>query len=92
MEVVPVTMPSEIRRRRDELVLRVQRVDDADADAVAVFAEASTRLRRLVPFDAAVWLTTVAVTISATAAARPNEPPISEVGSQGRAVAGGRSA
>jgi DNA-binding CsgD family transcriptional regulator len=54
MEVVPVTMPSEIRRRRDELVLRVQRVDDA----VAVFAEASTRLRRLVPFDAAVWLTT----------------------------------
>jgi DNA-binding CsgD family transcriptional regulator len=54
MEVVPVTMPTEILRRRDELVLRVQRVDDP----VAVFAEASTRLRRLVPFDAAVWLTT----------------------------------
>jgi DNA-binding CsgD family transcriptional regulator len=35
-------------------VLRVQRVDDP----AAVFAEASTRLRRLVPFDAAVWLTT----------------------------------
>ena len=47
-------VPAEIRRRRDELVLRVQRVDDP----VAVFAEASTRLRRLVPFDAAVWLTT----------------------------------
>jgi DNA-binding CsgD family transcriptional regulator len=49
-----VTMPTEIRRRRDELVLGVQRVDDS----IAVFAEASTRLRRLVPFDAAVWLTT----------------------------------
>jgi DNA-binding CsgD family transcriptional regulator len=54
MEVVPVTMPPEVRRRRDELVLRVQRVDDP----VAVFAEASSRLRRLVPFDAGVWLTT----------------------------------
>jgi DNA-binding CsgD family transcriptional regulator len=54
MEVVPVTMPTEIRRRRNELVLRVQRADDP----AAVFAEASTRLRRLVPFDAAVWLTT----------------------------------
>jgi hypothetical protein len=53
MEVVSVTMATETRRR-DELVLRVQRVDDP----VAVFAEASTRLRRLVPFDAAVWLTT----------------------------------
>jgi DNA-binding CsgD family transcriptional regulator len=49
-----VTMPTEIRRRRDELVLRVQRVHDP----LAVFAEASRRLRRLVPFDAAVWLTT----------------------------------
>ncbi|HET9290739.1 MAG TPA: LuxR family transcriptional regulator, partial [Actinomycetes bacterium] len=47
-------MPAEIRRRRDELVLAAQRVDDA----VAVFAAASARLRRLVPFDAAVWLTT----------------------------------
>jgi DNA-binding CsgD family transcriptional regulator len=54
MELVPGTMPNEIRRRRNELVLRVQRVDDP----AAVFAEASTRLRRLVPFDAAVWLTT----------------------------------
>jgi hypothetical protein len=54
MDLMPVTMPTEIRRRRNELVLRVQRVPDA----AAVFAEASTRLRRLVPFDAAVWLTT----------------------------------
>jgi hypothetical protein len=54
MEVVPVTMPTEIRRRRTELVLRVQRADDS----AAVFTEASRRLRRLVPFDAAVWLTT----------------------------------
>jgi DNA-binding CsgD family transcriptional regulator len=54
MAGVPVTTPAEIRRRRDELVLRAQRADDA-AD---VFAAASTRLRRLVPFDAAVWLTT----------------------------------
>src|SRR5215218_6939564 len=51
---VLVTRPAEIRRRRDELVLAVQRVDDA----VAVFGAASARLRRLVPFDAAVWLTT----------------------------------
>ena len=49
-----MTMPTEIRRRRNELVLRVQRVDDP----IAVFAEASRQLRRLVPFDAAVWLTT----------------------------------
>jgi uncharacterized membrane protein len=34
----------------------------------------------------------VAATISAVVTARPNEPPIKEVGSQGRAVAGGRSA
>jgi DNA-binding CsgD family transcriptional regulator len=54
MEAVPVTMPTEIRRRRKELVLRVQRADDP----AAVFTEASRRLRRLVPFDAAVWLTT----------------------------------
>jgi DNA-binding CsgD family transcriptional regulator len=54
MEVVPVTMPTEMWQRRNELVLRVQRV----GDPAAVFAEASTRLRRLVPFDAAVWLTT----------------------------------
>jgi hypothetical protein len=52
--VVLVTMPTETRRRRDELVLQVQRADDA----VGVFAAASTRLHRLVPFDAAVWLTT----------------------------------
>jgi DNA-binding CsgD family transcriptional regulator len=54
MEGVPVTRPAALRRRRDELVLRVQRADDT----AAVFAEASTRLRRLVPFDAAVWLST----------------------------------
>jgi hypothetical protein len=40
MGVVPVTMPAEIRRRRKELVLRVQRVDDA----VDVFAAASAHL------------------------------------------------
>jgi uncharacterized membrane protein len=34
----------------------------------------------------------VAATISAVVAARPSEPPISEVSSQGRTVAGGRSA
>jgi hypothetical protein len=34
----------------------------------------------------------VAVTISGVVAARPKEPPISEVSSRGRAVAGGRSA
>ena len=49
-----MTRPAALRRRRDELVLRVQRADDT----AAVFAEASTRLRRLVPFDAAVWLST----------------------------------
>ena len=49
-----MTLPTEIRRRRNELVLRVQRAEGA----VAVFSEASRRLRRLVPFDAAVWLTT----------------------------------
>jgi DNA-binding CsgD family transcriptional regulator len=54
MDVVTVTTPIEVRRRREELVLRVQRAHDP----LAVFAEASTRLRRLVPFDAAVWLTT----------------------------------
>ena len=47
-------MPTQVRRRRDELVLRARRA----RDPVAVFAEASRRLRRLVPFDAAVWLTT----------------------------------
>jgi DNA-binding CsgD family transcriptional regulator len=54
MKAMPVTMPNELRRRRNELVLGVQRADDA----AAVLAEASTRLRRLVPFDAAAWLTT----------------------------------
>lgn len=42
------------RRRRDELVLQVHRADDA----AGVLAEASTRLHRLVPFDAAVWFLT----------------------------------
>jgi DNA-binding CsgD family transcriptional regulator len=54
MEAVPVTMPPELRRRRNELLRRLQRVDDP----AALFAEASTRLRRLVPFDASVWLST----------------------------------
>jgi DNA-binding CsgD family transcriptional regulator len=46
------------RRRRDELVRRARRAGDV-AD---VFAAASTRLRRIVPFDAAVWVTTDPVT------------------------------
>jgi DNA-binding CsgD family transcriptional regulator len=54
MDAMPGTMPSEVRRRRNELVLRAQRVDDP----VDLFAEASARLRGLVPFDAAVWLAT----------------------------------
>jgi hypothetical protein len=51
---MPATTPTDVRRRRDELVLQVQRADDA----AEVFAETSTRLRRLVPFDAAVWFMT----------------------------------
>jgi len=39
---------------RRELVARVQRVPDA----AGVFAEASPRLRRLVPFDGAAWVST----------------------------------
>jgi DNA-binding CsgD family transcriptional regulator len=56
-------MPPEMRRRRNELVRRVQRVDDV----AGVFAEASSRLRRLVPFDAAVWVSTDPATGLATA-------------------------
>jgi DNA-binding CsgD family transcriptional regulator len=44
----------ELGRRRDELVLQVHRADTA----ASVLAEASTRLGRLVPFDAAVWFMT----------------------------------
>jgi hypothetical protein len=47
-------MPPELRRRRNQLVLGVQRANDP----LAVFAEASRRLRRLVAFEAAVWLMT----------------------------------
>jgi DNA-binding CsgD family transcriptional regulator len=42
------------RRHRDDLV----RVASAATDAAGLFIEASTRLRRLVPYDAAAWLTT----------------------------------
>jgi DNA-binding CsgD family transcriptional regulator len=45
-------LPAEARRHRDELVWRVARA----ADAADVFAEAAPRLRRLVDFDAAAWL------------------------------------
>jgi DNA-binding CsgD family transcriptional regulator len=52
------TKRATIRRRRDELVRRAERAGDI-AD---VFAAASTRLRRIVPFDGAVWATTDPVT------------------------------
>ncbi len=42
------------RRRRDELVRQAWRAHDV----AELFAEASTRLRRLVHFDAAAWLST----------------------------------
>ncbi|MEQ7127963.1 helix-turn-helix transcriptional regulator [Actinopolymorpha sp. B11F2] len=48
------TLQTGDRRRRDELVLRVQHMDDP----AAVFAEASARLRRLVPFDLSGWMAT----------------------------------
>jgi DNA-binding CsgD family transcriptional regulator len=47
-------VPTGTRRRRDELVRRIGRADDV----AGVFAEASPRLRRLVPFDASAWMTT----------------------------------
>jgi DNA-binding CsgD family transcriptional regulator len=43
---------AELRRRRDELIERVRK----SASANDVFAAASSRLRRLVPFDAAAWV------------------------------------
>lgn len=46
--------PSQERRRRHDLVDRAGR----GPTPAAVFAEASSRLRRLVPFDAAAWLGT----------------------------------
>jgi DNA-binding CsgD family transcriptional regulator len=49
-----VTIPAHIQRGRDELVLRVRR----SADPAELFAEASTRLRRLVPFDSSAWMAT----------------------------------
>jgi len=56
----------DVRRRRDELVLRIQQADTA----AEVFAEASTRLRRLVPFDAALWMATDPTTGLMTAPTR----------------------
>ena len=46
------------RRRRDELLRRAGQA----AEVSDVFAAASTRLRRIVPFDAAVWVTTDPIT------------------------------
>jgi DNA-binding CsgD family transcriptional regulator len=45
---------AEVRRRRDELVRHARR----GSTAVEVFARASARLRRLVPFDGAAWMST----------------------------------
>jgi hypothetical protein len=45
---------AKLRRRRHDLVRRLGTADDVPA----VFAEASTGLRRVVPFDAAAWVTT----------------------------------
>jgi hypothetical protein len=45
-------MSAAIRRRRDELVRRVGRFSSA-AD---VFAQTSSRLRQVVPFDGATWV------------------------------------
>lgn len=59
-------MPPDIRRRCDDLVRSIQRVDNA----AGVFAEASKRLRRLVPFDSAVWISTDPSTGLATAPTR----------------------
>jgi DNA-binding CsgD family transcriptional regulator len=66
MVMMVANLPADVRRRRDELVIRVQRTDDA----LAVFAEASTRLRQLVPFDAALWMTTDPATGLPTAPTR----------------------
>ena len=52
--VMRAVQTAEITRRRNELVRRVGQADDA----AGVFAAASARLRRLVPFDAAVWMST----------------------------------
>jgi hypothetical protein len=51
-----VTVPGTAlaRRRRTELVERVRTA----GDVAEVFAVASPRLRRLVPFDAAAWVST----------------------------------
>jgi DNA-binding CsgD family transcriptional regulator len=54
MEAMAPVTPNGIRRHRDELVQRVHRAEDT----LEVFAETSARLRRLVPFDSAVWLST----------------------------------
>jgi DNA-binding NarL/FixJ family response regulator len=46
-------MPRETHRRRDDLVRRLGRADGT----VGVFDEVSAGLRKLVPFDAAAWMT-----------------------------------
>lgn len=55
-----------VRQHRDELVRRVTAADGADV----VFAEASARLRKAVPYDAAAWLMTDPVTGLPTAPSR----------------------
>ncbi|HEX7094649.1 MAG TPA: helix-turn-helix transcriptional regulator [Acidimicrobiales bacterium] len=67
MAVAP--SPATVRRRRDDLVRRAHRADDP----LGVFAAASTTLRDLVPFDAAVWLTTDPLTGLPTAPTRVDD-------------------
>jgi DNA-binding CsgD family transcriptional regulator len=59
-------MTPDVRRRRAELVRRVQRLDGV----TDVFAQASPRLRRLVPFDAAAWVASDPATGLPTAPSR----------------------
>ena len=61
------------RRQRDELIWRVGRAEDASE----IFAEASTRLRRLVPFDAAAWVGTDPATGLPTAPTRVDDLEVS---------------
>jgi hypothetical protein len=57
------------RRQRDELVWRVGRAGDASE----IFAAASSRLRQLVPFDAAAWVGTDPATGLPTAPTRVDD-------------------
>jgi DNA-binding CsgD family transcriptional regulator len=52
--IVMMREPTDVRRRRQDLIDRAGQ----GPTPAAVFAEASSRLRRLVPFDAAAWLGT----------------------------------